>query len=65
MRRPYAATRGVTFEPIRHRTRRRLTSLRALGTGPDMNATEIFTVDVAAVLAEHWCKVLPFCLRVE
>lgn len=28
------------------------------------NATEIFAVDVAAALAEHWCKVWPFCLRV-
>lgn len=28
------------------------------------NATGIFAVDVAAALAEHWCKVWPFCLRV-
>ena len=26
------------------------------------NATEIFAVDVAAALAEHWCKVWPLCL---
>ena len=37
--------------------------LRSAGhSARQRNATEIFAVDVTAALAEHWCKVWPFCL---
>ena len=37
--------------------------LRSAGdSARQRNATKIFAVDVAAALAEHWCKVWPLCL---
>lgn len=41
MRRPSATNRGVTFEPIRHRTRRKIDFPSGAWYGPGMNAKPV------------------------